>query len=142
MHSEVRAARMRRLLLGVLLAVAALAAFGGGLYGMSGADGFPVELLAGTPFIDYFIPGLILFVIVGGAFFAATVACFIGHEWSRQLTLIAVGVSWIWLAVQMAMIGHVSWMQPATAVYSLVLGALALSLPSSTPLRPPAGPSG
>ena len=57
-----------RYTLGVLLAFGALNAFGGGYYGMQGAEGVPLEWLEGSPFKDYFLPGLILFAVVGGSF--------------------------------------------------------------------------
>ena len=55
--------------LGLLLAFAALNAFGGGYYGMSGAKEVQTEWLQGSPFRNYFLTGLILFVIVDGSFF-------------------------------------------------------------------------
>jgi hypothetical protein len=41
--------------LGLLLGFGALNAFGGGYYGMAGAEGIPTAWLAGSPFHDYFI---------------------------------------------------------------------------------------
>jgi hypothetical protein len=62
-----------RYVLGSLLAFGALNAFAGGYYGMSGAEDVPKEWLEGSPFDDYFIPGLVLFVVVGGSSLAATI---------------------------------------------------------------------
>ena len=47
--------------LGTLLLLVALNAFGGGWYGMAGADAVPISWLEGSPFRDYFIPSMILF---------------------------------------------------------------------------------
>jgi hypothetical protein len=80
-----------------MLTVLALNAFGGGWYGMAGAEGIPLEWLQGSPFQSYFLPSLILFVVV------------------------------VWLAVQLVIIGYVSWMQPATAAAGLLALALARS---------------
>ena len=63
--------------LGALLAFGAINAFAGGWYGLSGAPGVPLEWLAGSAFRDYFIPSLILFVIVGGALAFAAIAVFV-----------------------------------------------------------------
>ena len=63
-----------RYLLGTMLAFGAINSFAGGYYGLSGAPGVPLEWLADSPFMDYFIPGLILLVVVGGAFSFAAVA--------------------------------------------------------------------
>jgi len=49
--------------LGALLIILAVNAFGGGYYGMAGAEGVPIEWLNGSPFPNYFIPGLFLFYL-------------------------------------------------------------------------------
>ena len=67
-----------RYLLGGLLAFGAINAFGGGYYGLSGAEGVPTEWLEGSPFSDYFIPSLVLFTVVGGSFLFAAIAVFSG----------------------------------------------------------------
>lgn len=113
------------ILLGVLLAFGALNAFGGGWYGMNGAEGVPVEWLEGSPFESYFLPSLILFVVVGGSFLTASILNFRYSRLSRTLSFASVGVVFIWLTVQLIIIGYVSWMQPATAVFGT--GVLILS---------------
>jgi len=70
--------------LGGLLAFGALNALGGGYYGLTGAVGVPTEWLAGSPFVDYFVPSLILLVVVGGSFIAAAIAVFIRYVSSMQ----------------------------------------------------------
>ena len=56
-----------KLILGVLLAFIAINAFGGGSYGMMSPKELPKEWLEGSPFSSFFIPSLILFVVVGGS---------------------------------------------------------------------------
>ncbi len=121
--------RGKDLLLGILFSFAALNAFGGGWYGMAGAEGVPVEWLNGTPFTSYFIPSLILFVIVGGAFLAAAVSFFRHHALAVTFGYIVIAIVLVWLVVQILMIGYVSWMQPATAIYSMLLVLLLLPSP-------------
>jgi hypothetical protein len=116
-------------LLGGLLAFGALNAFGGGYYGLTGARGVPTEWLAGTPFGDYTVPSVILFVIVGGSFLVATVAVFRRARIARASALVAGAVVLVWIAVQVTMIGYVSWMQPATAIGGLLILLLAWALP-------------
>jgi hypothetical protein len=130
---EWRSPRAFRYVLGALLAFAALNALAGGYYGLAGAKGIPTEWLRGTPFADYFLPSLVLFVIVGGSFLVATVAVF--AHWQRdRLLAIAAGVVVLgWLCVQVAIIGYVSWMQPATAIAGALILALAWRLPPSRP---------
>jgi hypothetical protein len=114
-----------RVTLGLLLAFGALNAFGGGYYGLSGAKGVPTEWLEGSPFTDYFIPSLILFFVVGGAFLIAAVAVFARLRSARLLAQGAAVIVLVWLAVQVTIIGFVSWMQPATALVALLILALA-----------------
>ena len=118
-----------RYTLGLLLAFAALNAFGGGYYAISGAPGVPTEWLKGSPFRSYFIPGLILFFVVGGAFLVAAIAVFVRLRIERNATFIAVIIVFIWLAVQITIIGYVSWMQPVTTFVALVILFLGRRLP-------------
>jgi hypothetical protein len=111
--------------LGGLLAFGALNAVAGGCYGLSGAKGVPTEWLAGSPFRDYFIPSLILLVIVGGSFLVAAVAVLAGLRIARATSFVAGVIVLVWIAAQVAIIGYVSWMQPVTAIGGLLVPALA-----------------
>lgn len=118
--------------MGVLLAFAALNAFGGGYYAMAGAEGVPLEWLEGSPFRNFLIPGIFLFVVVGGAFLTAAILAFARSRHARMAAFLAVAVVFSWLAVQLSIIGYVSWMQPVTAIVALVILLLALKLPRTT----------
>jgi hypothetical protein len=118
-----------RYALGGLLMFGALNAFGGGYYGMAGAEDVPREWLEGTPFEDYFIPSLVLFVVVGGCLLAAAIAVFAGLRLARRAALTAGVVVLVWVAVETLIIGYVSWMQPATTFGALVILLLAWLLP-------------
>jgi len=115
--------------LGVLLAFAALNAFGGGY---SGAKGVPPEWLNNSPFKSYFIPGLFLFFIVGGSFLTAAVLVFARSRHARRASILSVVIVYAWLAVQMLIIGYVSWMQPVTALTALLILLLAWISKSKT----------
>jgi hypothetical protein len=117
----------RSLLIG-LLVFGALNAFAGGYYGMAGAEGVPATWLAGSPFSDYFIPSLILFTVVGGSFLAAVILLFARSRIGRVSALAAGSIVMVWLATQVAIIGYVSWMQPATFVGGLLVLMLAYRL--------------
>jgi peptidoglycan/LPS O-acetylase OafA/YrhL len=119
-----------RLLLGGLLAFGALNAFAGGYYGFSGASGVPREWLAGSPFTDYVIPSLILLVVVGGTLALAAVMVCRRHRLARAGAAAAGVVVLLWIIVQVAIIGYVSWMQPATCAAGLLVLLLASLLPS------------
>lgn len=113
-----------RYALGALLAFSALNAFGGGAYGLAGAKGVPTAWLEGSPFRDYVIPSLILLAVVGGSLLLAAVAIF--ARW-RRARLLAIGAGVVllgWIVVQVAIIGYVSWMQPAVAIVGAAIIAL------------------
>jgi len=117
--------------LGALLAFGALNAFGGGYYGLSGASGVPTEWLEGSPFPDYFVPSLILLVVVGGSLLMAAIAVVAGLRIAR-LSASAAGLVLLgWLVAQLAIIGYVSWMQPTTAIAGVLVLLLGSLLPPS-----------
>ena len=60
-------------LLIVLSLFLAITAFGGGIQLLTGFYVPPVEMLAGSPFTDYTVPGLALGLIVGGSALTAAV---------------------------------------------------------------------
>jgi hypothetical protein len=128
-----RHGRSIRFVLGALLAFAALNAFGGGYYAMSGAEGIPTAWLAGSPFHDYFLPGLVLFFVVGGAMGVAAIALLTGTRIARSAALVAGAIVLAWILVQVSIIGYVSWMQPVTAIGGVVVLLLAWRLPASQP---------
>ena len=96
---------------------------------MSGAEGVPVELLEGSPFRDYFVPSLILFVVVGGSFLVAAILVFANSPLARMSALASGAIVLVWIVVQVGIIGYVSWLQPTTAAVGLLILLLAWSLP-------------
>lgn len=115
--------------LGILLLFLALNAFGGGYYGMAGAKDVPVEWLEGSPFNNYFLPALILFVIVGGSSLTASLLVFRKHKKARTASFISAAIVLGWIVIQVAIIGYVSWMQPAIAILGCLILLLTYKLP-------------
>ena len=120
-----------RYALGILLIFLAFNAFGGGVYGLAGAKDIPLAWLENTPFTNYFIPSLILFVVVGGASFTAGIMVLRHSRYARLASFFAGMIIIIWISVQMAMIGYVSWMQPTTVAVAAVILVLTWLLPSN-----------
>lgn len=120
--------KIARITSAILLLLVALNAFGGGYYGMSGAPNVPVEWLKGSPFSDYFVPSLFLFIVVGGASLFAAFAVFKNYTFARSIALIAGIIILSWIAVQVAIIGYVSWMQPATAIAGSIILFLTIGM--------------
>jgi hypothetical protein len=104
----------------ILLGIGALA---GGVALMSQPDGsvmkFPLSLLGGSPFSDYFFPGLIL-----GGFFGAgslLVAALGARGW-RAAPFIAFAIGcgqMVWIVVELAIIKELSFLHPTMFVVGL-----------------------
>ncbi len=108
-----RAGRSAVLLL-ILLGVGALA---GGAALVSQPDGsvmkFPLSLLDGSPFADYFVPGLILGGLFGlGSFAVAVIGL---RDWHvAPFLAFAIGAGqMVWIVVELAVIKELSFLHPA-----------------------------
>jgi len=116
--------------LAILLFIIAINAFGGGYYGMVGAEEIPVDWLKNSPFKSYFIPALVLFCIVGGFALSASIGIFSKRRWGRKAAFWSAAITLIWLGTQVFIIGYVSWMQPVTAITVVFIIFLAYLLPN------------
>jgi hypothetical protein len=112
----------------------------------------PLEMLAGSPFASYLIPGLILCIVLGlGAFFV--LACLFARPdwgWARRLNPFktqhwtwaasaAFGIAlMIWITVQVLMIGLDTWLHPLYFGVGLAILLLTLAPPVRDYLRLPA----
>jgi hypothetical protein len=120
--------KILRYLLSILFLFIALNAFGGGYYGMSGADGIPIEWLENSPFKNYFLPSFILFTIVGGSSLFASISVFKKFNFEKFSVFSSVVIILVWITTQVLIIGYVSWMQPTIAVLGLVILILSILL--------------
>jgi hypothetical protein len=137
MNRTTRTRQRVRHALAAMLIVGALNAFGGGYYGLSGAPGVPIEWLQGSPFTDYTIPSWILLVIVGGSLLISGVAVLTTRPISRAASVFSSVVLLTWIAAQLGIIGYVSWMQPVTLAWGLIILALSVYLPQQHDAPPP-----
>lgn len=96
----------------------------GGIGLLTGSIGISEDYLDGTFFDSYLIPGLILMVIVAGALFWAATMMWKRLRWAPEASLGASFTLLIWIVVQLAMLGYISWMQPAIFATAVLLGAL------------------
>lgn len=117
--------------LAIYTLVIALNAFGGGIYGITGARELPAEWLQHTPFNSYLIPSLFLLIVVGGMSLLTSVSLFKRSSWAWSLSLYTGILLVLWIIVQVAMIGYVSWLQPAIFISGLVICSAALKLPKA-----------
>jgi hypothetical protein len=121
--------KLVRYTLGSLLILLAVNAFGGGYYALAGAKDIPTEWLKGSPFNDYFIPGLFLFIVIGGTALLSGIAVFRRHRLARKAALFSGIIVLLWIIIQVSIIGYVSWMQPATTIAAVAILLLAWQLP-------------
>ncbi len=115
----------------VLLAVLGLGALGGGVALVLQPDGsvmhFSPSLLAGSPFTDYFVPGLILGGLFGiGSFLVAVLG--LRHEPLAPFLAFAVGsAQMIWIVVELAIIRELSFLHPVCFALGLDIAAASVA---------------
>lgn len=77
----------------------------GSLFGMSPA------LLKATPFDSFLIPGVVLFVMVGGTNLVAVVRNMQTHPMRYNWTIAGAIMLLLWVVIQMLLIGVMHWLQ-------------------------------
>ncbi len=117
--------RVKTALIALQLLVAANAV-GGGIYGLAGAKDVPSEWLEGSPFSTYTVPSLFLLGVIGGGMILATAAWLLRRRIAPCVSLGMGVILMSWIVAQVAIIGSVSWMQPASFAAGLAIAALAL----------------
>lgn len=123
-----RVTNIIRYTLATILLIVALNAFGGGWYGLAGAKDVPTVWLEGSPFNSYFIPSLVLLIVVGGSCLTAALLSFINHRLKIKAAFISGIIMLLWIGVQVVFIGYVSWLQPAVALAGAITLVLAYYL--------------
>ncbi|KAB1194052.1 hypothetical protein GJR96_11635 [Haloferax sp. MBLA0076] len=116
----------------VLLSATAL--FGGAAL-VAAPDGSRVDavididptLLAGSPFSDYTIPGVILFVVLGLLPLVALYGLFARRAWAWALGVVVGGALLVWIAVEVAIVGYIDVLQPLYALLGLFMLAVLAS---------------
>jgi hypothetical protein len=114
------------LALEVVLSIGALA---GGLILMLAPRGeilpLPLSALAGSPFDTYFVPGVILFGVLGFGPLVAARMAWMRHPLAPVAALIVGAGLLIWVAVEVAIIGY-SNEPPLQAIYGILGVAILL----------------
>ncbi len=118
-----------RIALVVIEAFIGLGAIGGGIAILIGAfdQWLPVAWLAGTPFSDYTIPGLLLLIVVGGGMLLAATTVFVQRAWAVLLQA-SMGLVMIGFEVfEVAIIDrYAQAVIPSTVVQQVLLTGLGL----------------
>jgi len=97
--------KLLRILLILLDGFLALTAFAGGIGLLADLNAPPVEMLAGSPLKSYTVPGLALFIIVGGAALVATIIMIRRHPMAALVSAVAGGIIIIFEIVEVMAIG-------------------------------------
>ena len=114
----------------VVLAVLAAGALGGAAFLVTSPDGSAMQwnlsMLAGSPFPDFFVPGLIL----GGLFGLGSLAvAAMGLARLRIAPFLAFAIGcaqMIWIVVELAIIGQLSFLHPICFGLGLAIAASAV----------------
>jgi len=120
--------KLTKIALIIIQLLVMLNAFGGGWYGMAGAPGVDPAWLDGSPISSYFVPGLFLFVAIGGGMLVATIAWWRRSRLAPWISLGMGGLVMLWIVVQLAIIGSVSPLQPISFVAGAAIATLAAVL--------------
>ena len=125
--------------LGFILALVALGAIPAGLALILKPDGsilhMPTDILQGSPFKDFLIPGIFLLGVNGLGSLVGAVLCFIHSRYSAISGLIlGIGLV-VWITVQLLTTGLISWMQPA--YFAVGLAEITLGLLIMKRIRTP-----
>jgi hypothetical protein len=75
-------------------------------------NGISSAILANSPFIDFFIPGLILFLFIGMGSFSGTVITILRKEVSGFIGIVIGIILMVWIVLQVYWIGYSSFLQP------------------------------
>ncbi|HTS15830.1 MAG TPA: hypothetical protein VMH24_09175 [Candidatus Sulfotelmatobacter sp.] len=114
-----------------LLALLGVGAVAGGVALVMEPDGsvmqFSTALLAGSPFTDYFVPGLILGGLFGVGSFAVAILG-LRHQPLAPFLAFAIGCAqMIWIVVELAIIRELSFLHPVCFALGLGIAAASVS---------------
>ncbi len=114
----------------VFLLLLGIGALAGGFALASRPDGsvmhFDVALLAGSPFSDYFIPGLILGGLFGVGSFAVATMGLLRRRIAPFLAFAIGCAQMIWIVAELAIIRELSFLHPTFFVVGLVIAVASL----------------
>ena len=119
----------QRVALAFVALFAAISAVAGGYAVATGWIAFPAEWLAGNPIVSsYFVPGLILGLVVGGSSLAAFVATLVSRPAGAGFAFAAGLVNMGWIAGEILITGELAWLQAVYFGVGFVLCALSLAV--------------
>jgi hypothetical protein len=100
----------------------------------------PVSWLAGTPFPDYFVPGLVLLAANGLLPLTVIALALVGHRWTSLAMMLSGVLLFGWLSIQLAMLRMLHPVMHPT-LYAVSLALVAIGYLSWRRLAHPARPA-
>ena len=117
--------------LGILQALIGLTAIAGGFRLISNPNGipdFPIEWLSNSPFNNYFIPGLVLLIVIGlGNVLAGTVT-FLRKRYSGSIAIVLGIFLILYMATEVWFVGLRNFLQPLYFILGVIVLILGLKL--------------
>jgi hypothetical protein len=94
--------------------------------------GFSVELLNNSPFSDYLIPGIVLFVFIGIGNLVGGIVSFMRYKYAGEIAAVLGFALIIWIVVELFWIDPF-WLHPLYSIFGCVELALGFLLRRSLP---------
>ena len=117
--------------LGILQAFIGITAIAGGIRLVSNPSGipdFPIEWLSNSPFTNYFIPGLVLLIVIGfGNVFAAIVA-FLHKRYFGSISALSGTFLILYMTTEVWFVGLRNFLQPLYFILGVIVLILGLKL--------------
>lgn len=99
---------------------------------MSVPDGvilnLPLSLLKDTPFKDYFIPGLLLTLLIGGSHFLAVYYNLIRHPRRYNYAIAAGFLLCVWMIAQISVFNGILWADVTMILIGIMIVLIAYQL--------------
>lgn len=93
------------------------------------------QLLVGTPFTDFLVPGLFLFICLGIGALVSLLGLVVRAKWCF-LGSFGIGLALVcWILIQVALVGYSSWLQPVYAMVGILIAALSYGAYRNSPPR-------
>ena len=114
--------------LGALQAFIALGALGGGFMLVidpsGGALGVPLNLLEGSPFPDFLIPGMFLLAVNGVGSMIGAGLSFTRRRYAQEIAIVLGAILVAWIVIQVVIISSFHWLH----VLYFILGVVELGI--------------
>jgi hypothetical protein len=123
---QLEGARKGLLFLLLFLGMSALVGGSGLVADPSGAAiGLPPDLLRGSPFGDYLVPGLVLLIVLGAGPLLAAYGVWTRRRWARLVSFLLGLALILWIGVQIRVIG-LQIRPPLQPLYGFIGAAITL----------------